>query len=128
MKFQPGFRLSIMDVCILVSGILGAILAYKISLNLAFACLFVVGHFFLFCNVIRMSRIPELVWATSFIVLFIMLSETSMLLVVMGSLAITLLLTILELKKPSYHGVLWQKFNPDLPLWFESHYNTDNSS
>lgn len=68
-EFNPGFRLSVFDIAILISGLLGAQFVRIIGIDLSYMLLFVVGHFFYFCNVTRMSRIPKLVWAVCFVVL-----------------------------------------------------------
>ena len=75
--FSPGFRLSFFDVVILFAGLIGAIV---LGVQIWWAGMiigFVVLHFFLFCNVFRISRPPELVWAAVFIVLsgFTILTE-----------------------------------------------------
>src|SRR5665213_3128330 len=66
-RFQPGFRISLLDIGVLVCGIIGSILAWQIVWWIGFAILFVIIHFFLFCNVFRISRPPELVWAVVFV-------------------------------------------------------------
>ena len=44
LEFNPGFRLSLFDIVVL----------------------FVLGHFFYFCNITRMSRIPKLIWTVCY--------------------------------------------------------------
>ena len=120
--FNPGFRLSFFDILILVAGLLGAWFLKTIEIDLSYILLFVVGHFFYFCNITRMSRIPELVWAACFIIIsefgvsnnIVSLGQSFLI-----ALIITIILTVLELRKPSYHGVLWSKINPNLKEWFE---------
>lgn len=70
---------------------------------------FAVGHFFLFCNVVRMRRNCELIWAATFLVTFVLLafvfapfSWGRMLLV---QIPITLLLVWLTVRDPGYRGV-----------------------
>lgn len=121
--FNPGFRLSILDIGVLMVGSLGAWFLRAVEVDLSYMLIFVVGHFFYFCNIVRMSRMPELIWASCFVVITgfgvsnAVVSLTQSFLI---SFAITIILTILELRKPSYHGVLWSKVNPDLKEWFES--------
>src|SRR4051812_47661861 len=55
-KFQPGFRLSALDVIVLVVGGVASAYAMTIDRWFGIAIAFVVLHFFLFCNVLRMSR------------------------------------------------------------------------
>ena len=69
LKFQPGFRLSEMDVGFLMLGVCAAVLLARLDERLGMAVLFVLAHFFLFCNVLRMSRPLEQVWAAIFVLL-----------------------------------------------------------
>lgn len=123
MQFNPGFRLSKLDIGVITVSFVLASFLYQYSRMLCFITLFVVAHFFLFCNVARMSRIPELIWAGVFIVC----ASTSLKFGVLSveisvgiSLFTTALLIALEVQKPSYHGVYWQKLNPNLEKWFEN--------
>jgi len=123
MQFNPGFRLSTIDLIVLLLGITSAIILYKIMPIASFIIIFVVGHFFLFCNVVRLSRIPELIWASSFLLLAasaLLYNKPSWLIVAVASLSLSALLVILEIRKPGYHGIFWQKINPNLKQWFEN--------
>ncbi len=121
MDFKPGFRLSVSDSLVVVIALGLAALGVRYSVTVACVILFVVGHFFLFCNVFRMSRKPELIWALT----FVLVATTSQLLGVPSVLAsalicvsMTIILVFMEARKPSYHGVFWQQFNPELRQWF----------
>jgi hypothetical protein len=90
------------------------------------AIAFVIVHFFVFCNVFRMGRRPELAWAVVFVALAALntLTNSSKWPVVLtASFAFTVILIGLEIHKPSYHGVLWRRFNPNLPQWGEAQAN-----
>ena len=65
-RFAPGFRLSITDIVFILAGILTALLARK---EIAIPAAVAVGHFFLFCNVFRIRRRPELIWTAAYLVL-----------------------------------------------------------
>ena len=121
LKFQPGFRLSEMDVGILLLGLCGSVLLARWDERLGLALLFVLAHFFLFCNVLRMSRPLELIWA----VLFVLLAGSTFTFGVpswnyslAGMLVVTLILAFIQILLPSYHGVLWRKINPNLEQWW----------
>ena len=121
MQFNPGFRLSKIDIGVILTSLTVAGVLYEYSGVLSFIVLFVVAHFFLFCNVTRMSRIPELIWGG----IFILAASSSLkvgvppLEVAIGvSIFTTIVLVALEVRKPSYHGVFWQKVNPNLEEWF----------
>ena len=121
MKFNPGFRISKLDMAVILISVIGGILLYSQSAVFSFIVMFVVCHFFLYCNVIRMSRIPELIWASVFSTLCIISLRFGLLsweIAILLSLLTTAILVAVELRKPSYHGVFWQKVNPNLPVWF----------
>ncbi|HKS16915.1 MAG TPA: hypothetical protein VJU16_06355 [Planctomycetota bacterium] len=128
--FAPGFRLSAFDVLILVGGTGAAIALATVHLWTGLAVGFVVAHFFLFCNVLRMSRRLELIWAAVFTALAVGagLAWLSWKFVFPISLAVTLVLAVTELRLPSYHGVGWKRINPRLPEWWESTTNNPHSS
>lgn len=121
--FAPGFRLSKLDVFVLLLGAVACIALAQVDVALSAAVAFLLGHFFLFCNVLRMARLYELVWSG----IFVALSAGSLLASVPGwgltfllSFASTLLLAALQLRRPSYHGVYWRRINPNLPDWWRT--------
>ena len=121
MEFKPGFRLSTIDIVIITVAILSSAYFYTVAKPISYIIAFVVGHFFLFCNISRMSRLPELVWAVVFIVVSILALRFDLLSLFdafLLSLGLTVLLLILEFRKPSYHGIFWQSLNPNLQTWF----------
>ncbi|WP_147378811.1 hypothetical protein [Motilimonas pumila] len=131
MQFNPGFRLSKIDIGIIVSSLVAAGALYKYSGALSFIVLFVIAHFFLFCNVTRMSRIPELIWSGIFISAVsssLKMGVPSLEIAIGISLVATIVLVAIEIRKPSYHGIFWQKVNPNLEEWFENKNQTGTSS
>ncbi len=121
-EFRPGFRFSVFDALILATGALGARLAWSRAGWLAFVIAFVVGHFFLFCNVFRIARDLELIWAAVFIVLTrftVTTGQPSWTTTAALSLAATTVLVCIELRKPSYHGAGWTRINPNLRQWWD---------
>ncbi len=121
--FRPGFRLSQLDIAILLVGIVGVVLAGSVALYAGFVIAFVVGHFFLFCNVFRISRLPELTWAIIFIGLStatILVGQPGWLVTALCLLIATIGIILLEIRKPFYHGVFWRTWNPDLEAWWLS--------
>ena len=92
---------------------------------MGFTIAFVVGHFFLFCNVFRLSRGLEMIWAVAFI--FVMLKfylysdgpGRSLMTIALWSLTTTVFVVFLELRKPSYHGTGWSRINPNLRRWWD---------
>jgi hypothetical protein len=122
-KFAPGFRISFSDVAVLIIGIFVSFLIGRRYWPLSMIVLVVLGHFFLFCNVFRLSRSLELAWAGAFL-LFLGLKidsdfmswEMTMALII----CVTHIVVICEMKKPSYHGILWWRINPNLKDWWDS--------
>jgi hypothetical protein len=123
-QFAPGFRLSALDVVVLIAGVAGTFVLGRVTWWWGFVLALVLGHFFLFCNVVRMARPLELVWALVFVLLAaptIAVGQPGWLLTALGTLLATVILVLIEMRKPSYHGVGWQWLNPGLPAWWESH-------
>jgi hypothetical protein len=122
-EFQPGFRLSAIDVIVLVLGGVGSVYAMTVDWWLGVATAFVVLHFFLFCNVLRMSRPLEFIWAGAFSALAVATISLNLLswpIVFSMSLLLTVIVALIEIRRPSYHGIGWQKLNPRLPEWWQS--------
>jgi len=122
-EFKPGFRISATDVTFLVLGALGASGAAAHYPWLSLVIVFTVGHFFLFCNVVRMDRSLELAWASVFLILAgctLTVSTPGWQVTFLASLLGTAVVVLVQIRKPSYHGVAWAHINPDLPLWWES--------
>ncbi len=110
------------DAAILVVGALGSLIVWPRSWWLGFVTAFVVGHFFLFCNVFRVSRPLELIWAMVFLVLARLTEPSGRIgwkTTVLISFATTMAVVGIELRKPSYHGVGWSRVNPGLRQWWE---------
>lgn len=115
--FAPGFQLSVLDVVVLVLAVIGTYVLGRYSWWAGLIILFVVGHFFLFCNVFRIARKSELIWAGTFEVLTaatILWEIPGWIITISSSLLLTMFLVVLEMRKPSYHGIFWQCLNPGL--------------
>ncbi len=120
-KFQPGFRLSELDVGFIMLGVCGAVLLARLDERFGMAVLFVLAHFFLFCNVLRMSRPLELVWAALFVLLAVStfyFGRPPWNYTMAAMMAVTLVLAFVQMLQPSYHGVFWRKINPNLEQWW----------
>ena len=120
-KFQPGFRLSVLDLVILAVGACATVALAPDESSIGFVIAFVTGHFFLFCNVFRIARRLELVWGAAF-TLLVGATETTgypgWSTTIAISLTMTIVVVAVEMRKPSYHGVCWRRINPNLrTLW-----------
>jgi hypothetical protein len=121
--FAPGFRLSVLDVFVLVGGTAAVIALSMYMWWWGFVPAFVLAHFFLFCNVVRMARPLELIWAGVFVALAvatIVFDTPGWLVTTLASLLVTVVVVIVEMRKPSYHGVGWERINPGLRVWWEA--------
>ena len=123
-QFKPGFRISALDVGVLVAGAVGSAFAAQVEWWMGLVISFAVGHFFLFCNVFRVQRPFELVWA----IIFVLLAGSTIMIQIPGwgmtiaiALVVTVIVIAMEMRKFSYHGVLWQRINPELMKWWEAH-------
>lgn len=122
-KFAPGFRISMRDILAIVLGAVATASMAPVDRWLSLSIAFVTLHFFLFCNVFRIPRLPELIWAAVFLSLAasaIFFSAITWPLVYLLSAAVTLVLVPWEMRRPSYHGVGWRLFNPRLPDWWRT--------
>jgi len=122
-KFDPGFRLSMLDAVVLAVGAIATIGLGTVVWWWGFVVGFVLSHFFLFCNVVRMSRPLELTWAGVFLVLAaptVLADTPGWLTTASVSLVVTVVVIAVEMRKASYHGLGWQRINPALPAWWES--------
>lgn len=120
--FKPGFRLSLIDCIVILLAIVGIIHFYEVDKVFSYIIGIIVSHYFLFCNITRMSRVPELIWASSFIILCTLSLQLNIIPIFISfifAMLITVVLVVLETRKPYYHGVFWQKLNPSLPSWFK---------
>jgi hypothetical protein len=121
--FAPGFRLSVRDVVVIVIGIAVAVYLFGIEPWWSFIVVFVVAHFFLFCNVVRMARPLELAWAATFLALAsstLLMEKPTWPITALISLGVTVVVVVLQMRKPSYHGLGWQRINPGLREWWSS--------
>ena len=117
LAFAPGFRLSVVDGFVLLGGGAGVIILSMIVWWWGFVLGFVLGHFFLFCNVVRMARPLELLWGGVFVALAgatIVLETPGWLVTALLSLVVTGVVVVVEMRKSSYHGVGWKLINPGL--------------
>lgn len=121
MEFRPGFRLSEIDVGVLILGVVVSVPLARLDEFFAIALLFALGHFFLFCNVLRMMRPLEVAWAVLFVVLAASTVRTGFPTwgyTLSAMLAVTAILAAVQIALPSYHGVFWRRVNPGLPQWW----------
>jgi hypothetical protein len=117
-----GFRFFPTDAAVLGVLAVAAIVLRQIDNPLWWILIVVVGHFFLFCNIVRIRRSFELLWGGLFIaniaacLWFGKLGSTGVLCV---QLPITAGLVFTEFRSARYHGVLARRTNPRLNDYLE---------
>lgn len=121
MQFDPGFRISVTDSLFVIIMAAATLLMWENNSLISWLLIAPTLQFFLFCNVFRIRRIPELIWAAVYITIsLINFSLTGHPAYPVGiGLMIGFALIINELRHPSYHGVMWRSFNPNLETWFK---------
>lgn len=112
-----GFRFSLRDGLVLLSGAAVAVWLRQASFPLWWIVPMALGHFFLFCNVFLVWQKFELAWAAAFVIqVAIHLAagyfEWRSPLVIQTP--VTLFVIWLQLRSPWYHGILAQRLNPRL--------------
>lgn len=119
-QFQPGFRLSAFDIVVLVVGTAASLASVQIAWEMAAGIACVVLHFFLFCNVFRIPRPQELIWAAGFVGLATLstLQVVPWFVAFAASIALSTTLIVFEMRKPNYHGLFWKSLNPNLEDYF----------
>ncbi|MFA8020291.1 hypothetical protein [Bremerella cremea] len=102
-----GFRFSMTDALAIAICAAATIFALGLIGPLAWLMPFVLGHFFLFCNVFRIPRKPELVWAGGFVALvgLCLISGTNVLHAMWLVVPLTIGVLVYSIRLPSYHGI-----------------------
>jgi hypothetical protein len=121
--FKPGFRLDVIDTLVLAVGAAGAALLAQVEWWMGLIVGFAVGHFFMFCNVFRVAKPLELTWSAIFVFLAggtIVTGQPGWAVTLGATLVATLVVIVVQVRKPSYHGIAWQRLNPKLLEWWET--------
>ena len=112
-----GFRLSPLDVVILVISTIVTVVAWRTVGDRALIVPFTVLHFFLFCNVFRIHRRKELEWAAVAVVnvtAWACVPDASTWWPVLLQLPLTAMQIAREMRGPWYHGIFAKRINPRL--------------
>jgi hypothetical protein len=107
-----GFRFSVMDGCVLVVGGLVSWPAYRVLGAQGLLLPFVLGHFFLFCNIFRIRPRYEYIWAGVWVANYgawLFSGSFGWWGVLAVQTPLTVLLIVLEMRSAEYHGVLWRR-------------------
>ena len=107
-KRPGGFRFSIVDALAIVICGVGTWLVWPLFGEVALLFPFVLFHFFLFCNIFRIPRTPELVWSAAFLlvaILWLSLGRFTWPAVACTQLPVTLAVLLWGIFRTDYHGV-----------------------
>ncbi|WP_145365178.1 hypothetical protein [Stratiformator vulcanicus] len=123
--FRPGFRLTPGDTIFIALVGIGSAAMWPYDAKLAGLLVLPCVQFFLYCNVFRIRRAPELIWAAAYLAVAgwayavdapLWIPTTSLL--ILGGILIAV-----EMTHRSYHGVFWQRINPALPEWYAAQHS-----
>jgi hypothetical protein len=117
-----GLRFSVLDAAVLLVFGLSAVGLATLGSELWWLLLIVAGHFFLFCNVFRVRRRFELIWAAVLLLnagTWLWLDRLTWLAVLACQLPITAVLIVAEMRMARYHGILARRLNRRLDDYLE---------
>lgn len=103
-----GFRISWIDCVVIMTTVALTWSQWAATEGLIAILPITFGHFFLFCNVFRIHRNLELIWASCFMVAagtWIVLQPLAWWWLLAGMSPITITLITIEIKHERYHGV-----------------------
>jgi hypothetical protein len=112
-----GFRCSPLDAAVVIAAPIATWLARPVLGPMAGVICLAVGHFFLFCNVFRITRRKELLWTAAClanVTAWTLADAFSWAGILAVQTPLTAMLIGLELRSPGYHGVLARRLNPRL--------------
>jgi hypothetical protein len=117
-----GFRFSLTDAAALV--VFGAVAAglYRLDSSFWWLVAIAAGHFFLFCNVFRVIRRRELIWAAFFVLnvgFWPLLGRLDWFNVLACQLPVSVGVIAWEVKAVRYHGIFAARLNPSLKDYLE---------
>lgn len=117
-----GFRFSLADAVAIAVFVGVAVVFRQWDSPLWWMLAIATGHFFLFCNVFRIIRRRELIWAGSFILnigLWMWFGELTCPRILACQLPVTAGLIFADLRAPGYHGIFANRLNPKLNDYLE---------
>lgn len=109
-----GMRFSFTDGVAIATCVIATIALWATLNEFALLLPYVLGHFFLFCNVFRIRRKPELIWACTFVLnmtICLAVIQTEFTVPLFNQLPVTFVLILRSIRQPSYHGVFARQWN-----------------
>ena len=117
-----GFQFSRMDAAVIAVFVGLAVVFRQWDSPLWWMLAIASGHFFLFCNVFRIIRRRELIWALLFILnigSWLWFENLNWAHVMYCQIPITIILIIADMRAPGYHGIFAKRLNPQLNDYLE---------
>ena len=108
---SPGFRCSAVDLLVLTASVVATRGLWNVSEGASAFLLFLVGHFFLFCNVFRVPRWTELFWGACFLLNVsgnVLGASLDYPRIMFLQAPITLFVIGWAISRSGYHGIGWQ--------------------
>lgn len=112
-----GFRFSPSDAVAIGLFLSSAGALWHFGSPLGWLLVIAAGHFFLFCNVFRIARRRELIWAGLFLLNVTFWAWNESLTwtgVLLCQLPVTIALVLSDLRSAGYHGIFAKRLNPRL--------------
>lgn len=112
-----GFRFSFSDAVAITAFLSSAGILWHFGNPLGWLLVMAAGHFFLFCNVFRIVRRRELIWAGLFLVNVTLWAWNDSLTwtgVLLCQLPVTIAVVVLDMRSAAYHGIFAKRLNPGL--------------
>lgn len=112
-----GFRFSFADAAALVAFGAAVAILHKLGSSFSWIVAIVAAHFFLFCNIFRVVRRRELIWAAAFVMnvgLWFLLGQLDWFKVLACQLPVSTGVIAWELRAARYHGIFADRLNPAL--------------
>jgi len=117
-----GFQISLRDCLAIIVFASIAGMLWRWESPLWWIVVVAAGHFFLFCNVFRIIRRRELIWAGCFMFnvgAWAWLGDLEWSRVLLCQLPITALLIFADVRSPGYHGIFAKQLNAQLADYLE---------
>lgn len=111
-----------MDVIVIAVFVSAGVVLWILQTFFWWILAIVTVHFFLFCNVFRIARPLELIWAAIFVVnicLWAWLDHLTWQHILLCQLPFTVILIVRDIFSPLYHGIFAIRVNPRLNQYLE---------
>jgi hypothetical protein len=117
-----GIRFSPTDAIVLALFGLAIAVLRRFDSSFSWIVAIVAAHFFLFCNIVRLARLRELIWAAFFVInvgCSFFLGRLDWFTVLACQLPLSIGVIAWELKASRYHGVFADRLNSHLADYIE---------